>query len=109
MKIFLSCQQVYAKSAPNDGRMRVIYRGRGARRLHFDQVLNPPDSPFIHFHQVPDPSDQVTVFGISHTDGKFFFHASRCMRNRHSTMIVGLIESDVRNENEVCKACFEII
>jgi hypothetical protein len=70
----------------------------------------------LHFHQVPDSLFQVTVFGISHTDGKFFFHVNRCVRNRHSVMVVGLIEDGVvivvsrglDENNEVCKACFAI-
>ncbi len=38
---------------------------------------------------------QVTVFGISHTDGKFLFHVNRRMRNRHSVIVVSLIEGEV--------------
>jgi hypothetical protein len=44
------------------------------------------------FHQVHKSPIQVQLFGISHTNGGFSFHVSVCMRNRHSVVIVSLIE-----------------
>ncbi len=49
----------------------------------------------MNFNQVPDPLDQETVFGFFHTDGKISLHAIRCMRKRHSTVVVGIIGSGV--------------
>jgi hypothetical protein len=60
-------------------------------RLHFHQ--SPHDSWFIHFHQDHHLHYfQVTGFGSSHTNGNFF-HDSRCMRNRHPVIVVGLVEN----------------
>jgi hypothetical protein len=82
----------------NDDCMRMIYRKRETRSLQFDQVL---DSPIHHFHQVPDLSHQRTFFGFFHTDEKICLHVITCMRNRHSTMIVDIIEwCDDRDQRE---------
>jgi hypothetical protein len=64
----------------------------------------------MNFHQVFDldssfssssrPPDQRTVFGFFHTDGKFFLQVIRSIRKWHSTMVVGIIESDVVVEIE---------
>jgi hypothetical protein len=79
----------------NDDRMRMIYRERETRRLHFDQIL---DLSIHHFHQVSDLFHQKTVFGFFHTDGKICLYVITCMRNRHSTVIVDTIGSDVMIE-----------
>ncbi len=41
------------------------------------------------------PPDQGTVFGFFHTDEKISLHVIRFIRNRHSTMVVGIIGSGV--------------
>jgi hypothetical protein len=60
-KIFLACHQVHTKMAPNAGRMGVVYRGRGARRLHFDQVPD-PDSSFSPSLRPPRSGDRFRNF-----------------------------------------------
>jgi hypothetical protein len=42
--------------------------------------------------------DQKIVFEFFHTDEKIFLNVIKCIRNRHSTMIVCIIESDVMIE-----------
>jgi hypothetical protein len=97
--------------ALNDDRTGVIYRERGARRLHFDQVLDPS---VHHFHQVPDPplirgpfSDffiQMENFFACHqvhakaalNDGRRYYRKWCDDRGR------GL------GENQACEACFAI-
>jgi hypothetical protein len=51
-----------------------------------------PIHPFSSSPRPTCPSDRFRTFPY---DGKFFFHASRCMRNRHSVVVVGLLGMNI--------------
>jgi hypothetical protein len=75
---------------------------------HHTTPYNTYDHRWVPISHTPDDmqgnflicmkTDQKTVFEFFHTDGKISLNVIRCMRNRHSTMIVCIIKSDVMIE-----------
>jgi hypothetical protein len=58
------------------------------------------------FHQVHQSNFQVQLFEISHRDEKFFLYVNQFIRKRHSSLIVGIIESSASTGSDQIKHAF---